>query len=215
MPGNHIIMHFFAHALQKWPSNENINSRWLFMTREYDSPHSHLKLNFCYSEVMAESVVLLPPKIVEVEGRVLFLGGPIQNTWDWQTEAIDRIHTLDSDIIIASPRRDYLDETFVYDDQVDWESYFLRRAAKLGGIMFWLAKQTTANAGRSYAQTTRFELAEWKTHHQHYATNLVVGIEEGFSGARYIKRRLSQDCPHVPILDSLVETCAVSVELFS
>lgn len=158
---------------------------------------------------------MLPPKIVEVEGRVLFLAGPIQGTSDWQSEAIKTIQTFDNELIIASPRRSNLDAEFIYGDQVDWESYYLRRAAKLGGIMFWLARQTEANPDRAYAQTTRFELAEWKTHHQRDATNLVVGIEEGFSGARYIRRRLSQDCPHVPILDNLVETCAVSVELFS
>jgi len=42
---------------------------------------------------------------------------------------------------------------------------------------------------------------------------LAVGIEEGFTSSRYIKRRLSQDCSDVPVLSNLEETCRKAVEL--
>ena len=78
--------------------------------------------------------------------------------------------------------------------------------------MFWLASQEEETPGRSYAQTSRFELGEWK---QRACIDknikLVVGIEEGFGNARYIRRRLSQDCPEVPVLDSLEATCRAAV----
>jgi len=37
--------------------------------------------------------------------------------------------------------------------------------------------------------------------------NLAMGIEDGFSNARYIKKRFFQDCPDIPIYDYLELTC--------
>lgn len=108
--------------------------------------------------------------------------------------------------IIASPRRK-IDEEFVYEEQVDWETFHLRRAAVNGVIMFWLARELDHHPDRAYAQTSRFELAEWKLRHERDKVELVVGIEEGFSGARYIRRRISQDCPEVSLDMTLEETC--------
>lgn len=85
---------------------------------------------------MSEKRVLLPPEIIDVEGDVVFLGGPIQGAPDWQSEAIDIIHGMDSELVVASPRKDYPEGTFVYERQVDWETHFLERAAARGIIMF-------------------------------------------------------------------------------
>ena len=157
--------------------------------------------------------VLVPPKLVEVAGPVIFLAGPIQGTDDWQKRAIDLF--AEEPVTLADPRRDYLDEAFDYNAQVDWETHYLRRAAQDGCILFWLANETTHSCERAYAQTTRFELAEWKVRHERDGVNLVVGIDSKFSGARYIRRRLSQDCPNVPICESLGETCAAAIGLLS
>jgi hypothetical protein len=54
-------------------------------------------------------------------------------------------------------------------------------------------------------------LAEGKERHQHDGAPLVVGIEEGFTGARYNRRRFAQDCPEVPIESSLEETCRAAL----
>lgn len=156
---------------------------------------------------MTKNLVLHPPEIVDVDGRVVFLAGPIQGTPDWQARAAEHIHFVDNDIVIASPRKDYLDEEFIYEAQVDWETHFLNRAAKRGGIMFWLASQTEETPGRAYAQTSRFELGEWKVRYNKGGIKLVVGIEEGFGNARYIRRRFEQDCPNVPIYRTLLSTC--------
>lgn len=86
--------------------------------------------------------LVLPPEIVNVEGWVIFLGGPIQGAPIWQPEAADKIHKLNSEICVASTRQDYGEGEFVYEKQVDWETHFLRRAAGHGAVMFWLAKQT-------------------------------------------------------------------------
>jgi hypothetical protein len=120
---------------------------------------------------------------------------------------------LDPAIVVASPRRDYPEGTFEYEKQVDWETHFLRRAGKLGVIGFWLAAQVTETPGRAYAQTSRFELGEWKMSHQYEGTKLALGIEEGFGNARYIRRRFSQDCPDVKIADNVEEMCRNAVNL--
>jgi hypothetical protein len=100
----------------------------------------------------------------------------------------------------------------MYNEQVDWETYHLRRAARDGAIMFWLAGEAEHNCRRAYAQTSRFELGEWKMRHERDGVKLIVGIDDGFTNRRYITRRLEQDCPCVPICSSLEETCIRVVE---
>jgi hypothetical protein len=158
-----------------------------------------------------------PPEIANVnaDSNVVFLAGPIQGASRWQYKAASIILDLDKNIVVASPRKDYAKGEFVYEDQVDWETHFLNRAAKLGAVVFWLALQEKPTPDRPYAQTSRLELGEWKVKHEYTGANLVVGIEEGFTNERYIRRRLGQDCPNVPILNSLQKTCETTVELLN
>ena len=162
---------------------------------------------------MTERLILNPPEIVNTHNRMVFLAGPIQGAPNWQPDAADMIHDLDSSIVVASPRKDYEPGTFVYERQVDWETHFLRKAGEAGVVAFWLANQTIETPGRSYAQTTRFELAEWKMRHEYEGVKMVVGIEEGFGNERYIRRRLSQDAPGIPISGSLKQMTADAVNL--
>jgi hypothetical protein len=159
------------------------------------------------------AAVLFPPTIVPVDGPLVFLAGPIQGAPDWQAEAIGWFAQHPSAVAVASPRREYPPGEFDYARQVDWETHYLRRAAERGVLLFWLAREAFAVPGRAYGQTTRFELAEWKVRHERDGVRLVVGIEAGFSGARYIRRRFGQDCPAVPLVSSLADACAAAVEL--
>ena len=157
--------------------------------------------------------VLLPPKIVAVQGPLVFLAGPIQGAPEWQADALRWLHAQAPDLAVASPRRQYPPGEFDYAAQVDWETHHLRRAARHGAILFWLAREAVSVPGRCYSQTSRFELAEWKVRHERDGVRLVVGIEDGFSGARYIRQRFRQDCPDVPLVASLEATCRAVVEL--
>ena len=157
--------------------------------------------------------LILPPNYTEVSGPVVFLAGPIQGAEDWQSKATELIRKISPSLHIASPRKEYLDDEFVYEKQVDWETHYLRRAANNGVILFWLAKENKHNCERAYAQTSRFELAEWKVRSEGEGIKLVIGIEDGFTGARYIRRRFSQDSPYVSILDSLSATCEKAADL--
>jgi hypothetical protein len=158
-------------------------------------------------------LVLFPPTYTPIKGPLLFLAGPIQGAPDWQTVAIKWFSNHAPAIPVASPRRQYPPDEFDYVNQVNWETHHLCRAAENGVILFWLAREEVQIPGRVYAQTTRFELAEWKVRQERDGLNLVIGIEEGFSGARYIRQRFSQDCPQVPILSSLAETCRAALDL--
>lgn len=157
--------------------------------------------------------VIQPPAIINLKGPAIFLAGPIQGALDWQKSAAQIITKLSPKTNIANPRREYLDGEFVYAKQVDWETYFLNLAAKSGVILFWLAKEHTHNPERAYAQTTRFELAEWKVRHERDGVKLALGIEPGFSNERYIRRRFGQDCPGVTVSSTLEATCQDAVRL--
>lgn len=160
--------------------------------------------------------LIIPPAYEEINGPIIFLAGPIQSAERWQDEAIKIIHE-NSDIAIASPRRlgefegDFSQE--MYNEQVDWETFHLRKAGSNGAIIFWLAKEAKHKCDRAFAQTTRFELAEWKVRHERDNVNLVIGIEDGFTNARYIRRRFSQDCPKVKICSTLEKTCLEAIKL--
>ncbi len=175
-------------------------------------------------------VLLTAPDRLVLDGPVIFLAGPIYwGTHDWHERAAAMLHALDGRVHVASPRRDPEASAKLwnpredagagraagdaaYDEQVDWETEYLRRAAANGCVLFWLAREQTHNCERPHAQTTRFELAEWKERAARDGCHLVVGIEDGFTGARYIRRRFAQDAPRVPICDSLEATCRAAVE---
>ena len=166
---------------------------------------------------MSERKLLQPPEIVEVDQPVIFLAGPIQGAPDWQSEATRIIHEIEPSIVVASPRKNYPEGTFVYGDQVDWETYFLRKAGETGVVAFWLANQAEDTPGRSYGQTSRFELGEWKVKHENdpEKVKLALGIESGFGNEHYIRRRFAQDCPSVHIVDTLGAICHNAVTLIS
>jgi hypothetical protein len=158
---------------------------------------------------------IFPPNYPEIakETPLIFLAGPIQGAPDWHKKAIAYLQAQAPNVLIASPKKAYLDGSFVYGEQVDWESHFLNRAAANGCVLFWLAKEETHFPNRAYAQTSRFELGEWATKQKQLNCNLVVGIEEGFSGARYIRRRLTQQNPAVLFANSLQDTCDNALKL--
>ena len=158
-------------------------------------------------------LVISPPDYPVIDGPLVFLAGPIQGAPDWQADAIRMLGEFAPKLHVANPRRDYPPGEFEYAAQVDWETHHLRRAAAHGVILFWLAREAVPTPGRAYAQTSRFELAEWKVRHERDGVKLVVGIEEGFSGARFVRHRFGQDCPGVPLLDSLEDVCLLAAGL--
>jgi hypothetical protein len=169
--------------------------------------------------------LIIAPEYVDFDSPLIFLAGPIQGAQRWQDQAVKLIWSYDAGINIANPRRtsesytkgDFTPE--MYNEQVDWETHYLRLTAKKNGVvLFWLAREDEHSCHRAYAQTSRFELAEWKAEHMYNGTKLAIGVEQQdgkdlFTGSRYIRRRMSQDCPEVPIFSTLEETCSEAVRL--
>lgn len=161
--------------------------------------------------------VIVAPESPPLDGPVVFLAGPTwctPGTAPWHERALELLGRLDPALHVANPRRPLetehdFDEA-AYAEQVDWETAWLRRAGATGAVLFWLAREDHHRCHRPHAQTTRFELGEWKEHARAGA-RLVLGIEDGFSGARYVRRRFAQECPTVPILDTLEATCRAAV----
>jgi hypothetical protein len=169
---------------------------------------------------MAGRVIIAPEYVSDLSGPLIFLAGPIQGAPLWQTQATAYLQQNAPQIHVASPRR--LEERkfspgefteAMYAEQVDWETFHLRQASVEGCILFWLANEAVHVCSRAYAQTTRFELAEWKMRHERDGVRLALGIEDGFTGHRYLKRRLSQDCPGIVIRSTLKETCEDAIRL--
>jgi len=168
---------------------------------------------------MSSKLILPPTYLNQIDKPLIFLAGPIQGADDWQKEATKIIHSTASELYIASPRRHIQTKgeftQDMYNEQVDWETYHLRKAGENGVVLFWLAKEFEHRCGRAYAQTTRFELGEWKMRHETDGSKIVVGIERGFTGSKYVIRRFSQDCPEVPICHSLEDTCRKAINILS
>lgn len=67
---------------------------------------------------------------------------------------------------------------------------------------------------RAYAQTSRWELSEWKERLARLGSDmpLVVGIEAGFSGERYMRYRLRQDLPTLHVHSTFEATMEAATQ---
>lgn len=106
---------------------------------------------------------LTPPHYVDIDdyAPLVFLAGPIQGAPDWQTPTAHNLLSHNDRLVIATPRLEYKDANFDKQNQVFWELDHIWRACRLGGVAFWFAAQDHSldyKKGRSYAQTTRFEI---------------------------------------------------------
>lgn len=108
----------------------------------------------------------------------VFLAGPIQGAPDWQSKLPEI-----ENVVYLSPRREsYPVPNFDYNEQVEWETQALRSA---NIVLIWIPKEDEIIAGRSYAQTTRFEVGE----NMARSKNIILGIDESFPGRRYFEHK--------------------------
>src|SRR4051794_21491749 len=120
--------------------------------------------------------LIYPPDYPDVGGPVVFLAGPIRGAPEWHPIAVRLLWGLSPHLPVANPSPPEPPASFEYATQVEWEAHLLRRAAGNGVILFWLAREETHTCERAYAQTARFELAEWKVRHERDGAKLVVGV---------------------------------------
>lgn len=143
--------------------------------------------------------ILRPPEYgwFAHDDLVVFLAGPIQGAPDWHDSLITKLEKFYAEndfkksLAIASPKRSFIEDIkeIDYIEQVNWEGFHLNKANEQGILVFWMPVVATPSNNRSYAQTTRFELGEWYGKNMQ---NFVIGAEEGFHGAKYLKLKFFQ-----------------------
>jgi len=168
--------------------------------------------------------IILPVNYPKHEGNIIFLAGPVMSAPRWQNESIKRIKKLDSDVNIACPsyeiEDEYIGDNFLgfdelplnYDNcwpEVDWQMHYLEEAFTKGCLLFWLAREINHQCSYPYAQGTRSELFS-KLNSE---GNLVLGIEDGFSGDKYTRYYFNKKRSETPIFSTLKETCQAAVDL--
>lgn len=128
-------------------------------------------------------MIILKP---DLNAKTLFLAGPIQGAPDWHKEVEKEL--FDKNVILFSPKRED-DMNFDYNEQVDWETAHLITSDIL---VFYLAKEKTPIPGRSYAQTTRFEIAENLARILYTGVNqkVIIFCDPKFHGGTYIKEKV-------------------------
>lgn len=135
---------------------------------------------------------------------------------DWHDRAIEIIQRINNEVAIVSPKQNKYDEVkFSLEEQTDWESYHLKKAADQGSVIFWLAKEKNHFCQRAYTQTTRFEIGEWNAKQIGRPLFLSIGIEDGFTNSGYIRRRIGQDNKRVNICTTLEETCVLALQIIN
>lgn len=155
--------------------------------------------------------ILQSPQFSDVTGPLIYLGGPVQGTYDWRSDAIAYITLIDEKIPIANPRcRSFQGE---YGVQLSWCERYQDQSAENGALLFWFSRETNHRCNRAYAQEARFELGERAGRSWQEGTKIVVGIERGFTGYYYLWDKLSHAYPNIPLCRTLRQTCAAAVEM--
>ena len=168
-------------------------------------------------------VIIPKTYIPELQGPLIFLAGPIGSAPNWQNEAIDYLFSLNSDLVIASPRRGARESIVSYlltgnenyfSRQRAWERHYLDIASKTGAILFWLPGEAEHKCEKVYGAMTRLEIGQWMTNYRHdKEVRFCVGSEGNFPELDTIKYDLLLDAPEKEIKSSLEETCAEAVRL--
>lgn len=147
--------------------------------------------------------LIVSPERKEVEGAAIFLGGSITGAEDWQSEAVNLIINHAN---VFNPRRPWFgtaedrepDKPDIFVEQADWELDHLEKADV---VLFWLPKDT-------WGRTSRFEIGRITGQ----GKPIVVGIEEGFPGERYLRYVLEHRLG-LKTHRTLQETCREAVGL--
>lgn len=134
--------------------------------------------------------------------KLIFLAGPIRGSSEWQFEAIDYLKPR-VNAHIASPRRPHVQTEieakrlgiqwrfYSPEEQSDWEIDTLLYAYKFGVAVFWFQREQEHLCDHCHAQTTRVEVGIMIGHAMAgHRGNLIIGIEDEFDGAPYIRHTM-------------------------
>lgn len=190
--------------------------------------------------------ILLPKDLINLDfsqgQHLYFLAGPIRGANDWQHRAINMLIQADNNCYIVCPcrynsdhelyryalhlRKDFSIE-LTFNNQTEWERYYLELASYYGAIIFWLPAESIDNPRGDedgpYARDTLGELGRWSIRSANQLgmingndrmakVNLSIGAESDFPGLKVIKRNLDADHGHsFKISESLEDTILKAV----
>lgn len=158
---------------------------------------------------MAEGVVLTPPDFSDTNGPLIYLEGPTAGTAEWRVGAAQLIADIDPKLTIASPVVPDPSERPSYEDQLNWQSYYRRIAARSGAVAVWFPCRTGWPPEADYGQAEARELGKLEAEGGRY----VLGMEPGFSQERHYRHSYGRDYPSFQIASSLTELCLQAVTL--
>jgi hypothetical protein len=167
---------------------------------------------------------------IPIDGPLFFLAGPILGGDNWHIQACHLFEQrIRGQFVVATPNRFAPQEPLyyrgvqgpddVFEDQFQWEQYYLDLASRSGCIIFWLPVESRTNPrndGNPYAMITRDELGAWRTKVQNNPLlRMVIGAEDQFPGLAEIKRYndLAFGKGIMPVYSSLEETINEAVVL--
>lgn len=161
------------------------------------------------------SELITPPhEFQDPDLPVVFLAGPIQGAPNWQHDIATQLLRSGFDMNIASPRRRDEDmESFTIERQVSWELDHIDAALRLGVLAINFAPQDHSlpyPAGRSYAQTTRWEAGAAILGQEFYngRAQIVMRIDPHYRGGNEAYARIAAKRNGVPVVTSEAEFIA-------
>ena len=178
--------------------------------------------------------IIVPKRFVFPTYPLFFLAGPIRGGGDWQAQMYQVLKRLlpESTGMVACPCRwgrdpeHPLAREFVkgneerFPHQLDWERYYLERAAfdgEPGCIIFWLPLESKTNphpGPEPYAMDTRGELGEWRGRMVLSRPRVVIGADPAFLGLSQIRRNFSAVTEYeFPIYPTMEETAHAAIKL--
>ncbi len=169
-------------------------------------------------------VLLEPLSYQPVSGSpIIYLAGPITAAPPWQAEAFDLIRKLDSEAVVASPRRFHTVRHYRYRApealrgftcQRAWERHYMDLAGRQGCVLFWLAAPWDSIAGVPYGAMTRFELGLWTARcSRDPSLGLCVGADPGFPTLPVLAYDLGKEMPGRKLHRSLEDTAREAVSV--
>jgi hypothetical protein len=168
--------------------------------------------------------LILPKTYVQgLKAPLIFLAGPIRSGPNWQDEAIEFLFSQESDLIVASPRRDsrvkfaqYIlngDENY-FPRQRAWERHYLGVASRTGAILFWLSGETEHDCKKVFGEMTSVELGQWMVHYNYDRdVRFCFGSNGEFPELDTIEDDLKKYASDKITINTLEETCREAIRL--
>lgn len=156
--------------------------------------------------------------IPKLKDNFFFLLGP-NAVPPWQEQAITLIQTANTKVEIISPCHPNHNPSRLSDAEnrrlAIWELHYLREAWKRGILLCWFPAEQEHRCDEPFAQNCRDEFGRSIEQHIHNRARLVVGIEPGYGGGRFLRTALEVDCQDLKVPTTLAATCNFALAMFN